>query len=94
MHEFKHGGLKSSSGQKVKVQEAGDSNRPVGKWTEQRQAVKEADASPRGEDVEEVWVSRHYEAETKEALSDIIPADAKAVTCRKSGKRGRSLRKV
>ena len=76
------------------VQEAGDSNRPVGKWTEQRQAVKEADASPRGEEVEEVWVSRHYEAETKEALSEIIPADAKAVTYKKIWQASALVRKV
>jgi hypothetical protein len=35
---------------------------------------------PRGEEVEEVWVSKVYHADTREALDELIPADARAVT--------------
>ena len=43
----------------------------------------EAEAQAAGARGEELWVSRRYEAESKEALAEIIPADAKAVTYKK-----------
>ncbi len=55
--------------------QAGDSHRH-----ERERPVKEAKEADAGARGEEYWVSRRYEAETKEALSELIPSDAKAVS--------------